>query len=353
MKSEVWKRLVDLDRLATWMDARGLGEGPVEDPLPLSGGTQNVLLKFRRGEKSYVLRRPPSHTQVDGTATMRREARILAALASTRVPHPRLIAASDDQTILGAGFYLMEPVDGFTPTVGLPDVFLANAGYCHRIGLAMAGAIAELAQIDPLAIGLSDLARLDGYLERQVVRWRSQLAGYGEYQGWPGPDNIHGLDVVTRWLERNIPGQFVPGIVHGDFHLGNVMFDRERPELSAIVDWELASLGDPLLDLGELIATWPDAEGQGIAPQVEVRPWVGFANSQELIAHYFTRAERDVGPLRWFIVLACFRLAAILEGTHARACAGKASSDVGAQLHTAALRLTERARSWIERYDIA
>src|SRR5271166_2629806 len=122
MSGDRWQSLVDLDRLLIWMDACRLESGPIIDPAPLAGGTQNVLLRFRRGDREFVLRRPPSHPYMDGSRTMRREARVLTALSGTDVPHPRLIRACVTDDVLGAAFYLMEPVEGFNAHVRLLEL---------------------------------------------------------------------------------------------------------------------------------------------------------------------------------------------------------------------------------------
>jgi aminoglycoside phosphotransferase (APT) family kinase protein len=119
MSEEAWQGLVDIDRLRGWMDGEKLGRGPIEDPTSLTGGTQNVLLQFRRDGRCYVLRRSPRHPRGDGNATNRREARVLGALAATGVPHPALIAACSSEEVIGGAFYLMEPVDGFNATAQL------------------------------------------------------------------------------------------------------------------------------------------------------------------------------------------------------------------------------------------
>ena len=130
-----WRDLVNLDRLAAWMDERGLEAGPIEEAERPPGGTQNILVKFRRGDRWFMLRRPPMSPRMNGSETMRREARVLGALADTDVPHPRLIAACPEEDVLGAAFYLMEPVDGFNPTVGLltPLVGLAWFGVSYAV----------------------------------------------------------------------------------------------------------------------------------------------------------------------------------------------------------------------------
>jgi aminoglycoside phosphotransferase (APT) family kinase protein len=339
--------LVDLDRLGGWMDEQGLPRGTVESPTLLQGGTQNILLRFTRGGAEYVLRRPPRHPRMDGNTIMRRESRVLAALASTDVPHPRLIAACDTPEVLGAAFYLMQSVSGFNATVGLPALHAGDADIRHRMGLALADGAAALARVDLVAVGLGDLGKLDGFLERQVGRWRAQLEGYREYEGWPGPGAIPGVQEVGDWLDAHRPPSFTPGIVHGDYHLANVMFRSDGPELAAIVDWELATIGDPLVDLGWMLATWPDAAG--VSPVgLTASPWAGFPGAQALVARYAQGSARELTHLRWYAVLACYKLGILQEGTHARAFAGKAPRATGERLHAATISLFERALRWLE-----
>jgi aminoglycoside phosphotransferase (APT) family kinase protein len=337
---------VDLRLLAQWMDSQGLGEGPIEDAVVLAGGTQNVLLRFRRAGRSYVLRRPPPHLRDNSNETMRREARMLAALAGADVPHPGLIAACPDETVLGAAFYLMEPIDGFNPSTGLPSYHAGSEAVRHRMGLALVEGIAALGALDYRALGLEGLGKPDNYLERQVARWKAQLDSYAQFPGWPGPGGIPGVEKVAAWLERHRPADFTPGIIHGDYHLANVMYRHDSPELAAIVDWELTTIGDPLLDLGWLLATWQETD----EPRefgVSIQPWRGFPKPQELVEHYRPRTERDLSAIDWYAVLACYKLGLILEGTHARACAGKAPKETGDRLHAHTVSLFERALRWI------
>lgn len=349
MEAEYWRQLVDLNRLREWMDTRDLESGPIENIKALTGGTQNILLQFRRGARQFVLRRPPAHPHLDGTQTMRREARVLAALANTAVPHPRLIASCDDKEILGCGFYLMEPVDGFCTTVSLPENFASNPAYRQRMGYAMIDAIVDLGAVDYVGAGLADFGKLDNYIKRQATRWRDQLESYHNYAGWPGTGGIPGLDAVSSWLEAQQPAHFRPGIVHGDFQISNVMFRHDAPEVAAIVDWELASLGDPLIDLGWLLTHWPDPDGACINPRLEITPWQDFPRAEDLIARYAERSGTDMSNVRWFSVLACFKLGVIIEGSYARALAGKAPMDTGETLHRMALRAFARTLDWIDR----
>lgn len=339
-----WQEHIPEQALANWMSQEGLGGGNIENAHLLGGGTQNLLLKFRHNDRDYVLRRPPPHLRANSNDTMRREMRMLQALADTDVPHPRLIAGCSDESVIGAAFYLMEPVDGFTPVNGLPPAFAGDPALRHRMGLALVEGIAGLGAVDYQAVGLADFGNPDQYLERQVGRWRSQLDSYQTFAGWPGPDGIPGVETVARWLENNRPASFEPGILHGDYHLANVMYQSDAPELAAIVDWELTTIGDPLLDLGWVMATWPE---QGIAtvPTLKVEPWDGFPSSEELIEHYAAHSHRSLTDIDWYTVLACFKLGIILEGTYARACAGKAPKATGELLHTSTVNLFERALS--------
>jgi aminoglycoside phosphotransferase (APT) family kinase protein len=338
--------VVDLERLRLWMDGQGLESGPIEAAQLLAGGTQNVLLRFERGGRPFVLRRPPPHKRKNSDETMRREARMLGALAGTAVPHPGLIAACPETDILGAAFYLMEPIEGFVPTTGLPEPHRSDASLRHAMGLGMVDGIAALGAVDHEAVGLADFGKPDGYLERQVSRWRSQLESYAELDGYPGPD-IPGVEQVASWLEANRPADFTPGIIHGDYHLANVMIRFDGPELAAIVDWELCTIGDPLLDLGWLLATWPSEAGGG-AGKVGIEPWEGFAVAGELVERYRGQTERDLSAIEWYAVLACYKLGIILEGTHARAFAGQAPKQTGDALHATTVALFEQALGRIQ-----
>lgn len=335
---------VDVNRLAHWMDAQGLEHGPLLDVTAISGGTQNVLLKFRRGDREFVFRRPPEHKRANSDETMRREARILGALAATDVPHPGLIAACADVDTLGASFYLMEPVTGFNPTLGIPEPHRSDPAMQHAMGMAMADGLIALARVDPDACGIGDLGRFDGWADRQVGRWRKQLDSYSELDGYPGPD-IPGVDEVGRWLAAHQPARVEKGLMHGDFHFANVLVRPDAGALAAIVDWELSTIGDPLLDLGHLLATWPvrdDMTGPiGVdAPSLPSR--------DQIIDYYADHTDRDLSDLTWFRVLAGYRLGLILEGTHARACAGLAPVEVGDQLHLLTVMLLQQATELID-----
>ena len=324
-------------RLARWMDSQALSSGPVEVS-PIGGGTQNLLLRVRRGADRYVLRRCALLADDREGTAMRRESQILAALGATPVPHPRLVAFCGDTAVLGASFLLMEDVDGFCPRAGFPDRWAPAA--VHRTGLALVNTLIELSRVDPCAAGWPGV-RSGGWLERQVDRWRGQLDGYRGIDDYGG-DRLPGVAEVGQWLDGHRPAAGREGVVHGDYHLANVIVRHGWPSVAAILDWELASIGDPLLDLGHLLVTWPKG-GLG-PPELAALPLPG---PDELIEHYRAGTGRSRADIHWFTVLAGYRLAIILEGTHARARAGRAPAAVGQRLHTLAEVLVGNARTAI------
>lgn len=347
MNAPAWPCAADLARVQAWMDTQGLGEGPIRDAALLTGGTQNLLLHMRRGDTAYVLRRPPMHARREVQATIEREARVLAALKGSRVPHPELIGLCLDCQVQGVPFYLMAPIDGFNASGRpLPAPHADDSAMRRRMGLSMVDALLRLAEIDPFAVGLEGFGKPVGFLERQVERWSAQLDHYRVHAGWSGPASLPGVAEVAAWLKRHQPAASAPGILHGDFHLANVMFSPDAGEVAAVIDWELATVGDPLLDLGWLVATWPDAGGYG-AGTIHVSPWQGFADAAELVEHYRQRSPRDLSAIAWYVVLARFKLGILLEGSHARACAGKAPFELGQKHHRSALKLFESARATI------
>jgi aminoglycoside phosphotransferase (APT) family kinase protein len=338
---------VDLAAVAEWMSEQGLGEGPLQDVAGVTGGTQNVMLRFTRSSRPYVLRRGPRHLRARSNSVILRETKVLAALSDSDVPHPRLIATCEDPSVLGdAVFYLMEPIDGFNAGEGLPPLHAGDAAVRYGMGLSMADALAKLGAVDHVAVGLADFGKPDGFLERQVPRWLSELNSYSEYDGYPGPE-IPGIEQVAGWLEANRPTKWTPGIMHGDYHAANVMFSRTGPEVVAIVDWEMCTIGDPLLDLGWLLATWRQPDGTAVFSHA-LGGQDGLASIDDLFQRYAANTTRDLSHITWYTVLACFKLGIVIEGTLARAFAGKAEKAVGDQLHAATVHLFERALRLIE-----
>ena len=337
--------LIDLDALARWMDGAGLGSGPIAGAAILGGGTQNIVIRFERAGRTYVLRRPPVHGGPAHDDSILREARMLFALASTDVPHPRVIATCGSPDVVGAAFYLMEPIDGFNPADGLPARFAEDRDAQASMSLSVVDALATLSRVDPFRAGMASPDRANGWCQRQVPRWISQLNSYHQFSGWPGGE-IPNLAEVQEKLSVERQVGFQPGVVHGDFHVGNVMFRFDRPEVAAIIDWELATFGDPLMDLGQLLATWPRARGRhSLATVLDL---AGFVSGEALVERYAARTSRTLEDLDWYYTLACLRLGVLLEGTYARACAGLVPLEVGLQFHDMTVALFEQA---LRRFD--
>jgi aminoglycoside phosphotransferase (APT) family kinase protein len=330
--------LVDLGRLEEWMTGEDLpGAGRLTGAARLQGGSQNNIFLLQRGDAQMVLRRPPLHLRKNSNDTMLREARVLAALAGSDVPHPAFYASCADLDVMGVCFYLMAPIDGFTPP-GEP-AYADDPDWPRHIGEEMAEAAARLGAVDHEAVGLADFGRPDQWLERQVSRWRSQLEGYAELDGYSGSELPH-VDRVGGWLDDHRPAECHIGILHGDYQFANVMFAPDEPRLAAIVDWELSTLGDPLLDLAWMLTAWhepTDPPGHGGGGPL----WDRMPSRQQVIDHYAAVSGRSVDAMPWFFVLACYKLGILLEGTYARALSGQAPMEMGEMLHAYATWLLE------------
>jgi len=247
--------VIDLQRLAQWMHDHGLpGKGePIEERF-LSGGTQNEIYEIRRGdERCCVIRIPPELAPPDRDQGILREWRIVDALDGTEVPHTPAIAACEDATVLGRPFYLMGFVEGWSPMgrETWPAPFDTDLEARAGLGYQLAEGIALLSKVDWRARGLEGLGRPEGFHERQVERWTSF------FQKVKTRD-LEGMGVASSWLRAHEPIDCIPGIVHGDYQFANVMCEDGAPAtLAAIVDWEMGTVGDPKLDLGWMIQSWP------------------------------------------------------------------------------------------------
>jgi aminoglycoside phosphotransferase (APT) family kinase protein len=312
-------RGLNVARLADWMDGAALpGKGEPLEARFLSGGTQNVIYELRRGEERCVLRMPPPDAPPDRDKGILREWRIIEALDSTEVPHTRAVGVCSDASVLGRPFYLMGFVDGWSPMDldqrRWPEPF--DTDLDARAGLAyqLAEGIALLSKVDWKAKGLSDLGRPDGFHERQVDRW---TAFFERIKG----REIDGLDIATDWLRTHRPLDFVPGLMHGDYQFANVMYCHGAPaQLAAIVDWEMGTVGDPKLDLAWMVQSWPQgieaADSSGEMSYVDMR---GMPSRTQVIEHYAKLSGRQVDDLDYYLVLAKWKLAIVLEQGFQRA----------------------------------
>jgi len=313
--------LVDHDRLARWMDEQELpGKGEPVATTFVSGGASNEIFLIRRGEHELVLRRPPRVVPKGRNETMMREYRVLAALNGTDVPHPEAYAACEDESVIGASFYLMGFVDGWSPmnTDGWPPPFDTDLEARNGLGYQLVDGIAKLAKVDWRARGLEGFGKPDGFHERQVDRWLAHLGAF-QFRELPG------LDESAAWLRTHKPSHWEPGIIHGDYQFANAMFRHGAPaRLAAMVDWEMSTIGDPLLDLGWVVNGWPD-EGYDFSSGGYV-DMVGLPTRTQILDYYATVSGRSVEEIDYYVVLARFKLAIVLEGGYARVVSGEADN---------------------------
>ena len=310
--------MIDLDRLAQWLDEEGLpGKGEPLEHRFIAGGSQNEIYEIRRGELHAALRIPPTSAPPSRDDGIWREWRIIEALDGTDVPHTKAIAACQDTSVLGRAFYLMGFVDGWSP-MGLADKKWPapfDTDHEARAGLAyqLVEGIALLGNVDWQAKGLADLGRPDGFHERQVDRWTSFLE---RIKGRELP----GFDEAAAWLRAHKPIDFIPGLMHGDYQFANVMYRHGGPaKLAAIVDWEMGTVGDPKLDLGWVVQSWPP---DPTSPEVATS---GYVNMQymptrdQVLAHYAEVSGRQVDDIDYYCVLAKWKLGVVLEQGFQRA----------------------------------
>ncbi len=337
-----FKGLIHWPQLNAWIAGQELpGSGPITAARKLQGGLQNNVFLLERSGATFVLRRPSKHLRPESNDTMLREARILKALASTTVPHPRFHTVCDDPSVIGACFYLMEPLEGFAPRGQLPGNYATDGTWRRAMGDELVRSAAALGAVDYKAVGLDGLGKPDDWHARQVSRWRSQLEGYRSVPDYDGA--LPHVDEVGRWLTDNLPADRRIGIVHGDLQFPNVMFSMHAPRVSGVVDWELASLGDPLLDLGWILSSWwEDGDPEGKNPLV--KPWADFLSRADLVKRYGELSGRSMDAMPWYFTLACYKLACLLEGTYARSKQGQIPAEVGASVHNYAVWLMKKAQ---------
>jgi aminoglycoside phosphotransferase (APT) family kinase protein len=240
---------------------------------------------------------------------MAREHRILAALGPTAVPVPPVLGLCDDDSVIGAPFYVMAFVegaifDGTEAVAGVP-VDVRRRSSEHLIDV-----LADLHDLDIDRVGLGDLARRSGYIERQLQRWTQQWERCATRE-------LPLIDEVARRLGDSIPAQQRASITHGDFRFGNCLVDVEAGRIAALLDWELCTLGDPLADVGYLGVQWYDGNPRH-ARRSDPTPAGGFASFDEILARYAARTGRDVGCIDYYVAFSCWRLAVISEGVYGR-----------------------------------
>ncbi|WP_396926965.1 phosphotransferase family protein [Mycolicibacterium sp.] len=320
--------------LSAWVRGQGIGSG-VSDLEPLAGGTQNVVVRLRVDGRPLVLRRPPPHPRPNSNRTMQREIAVLQTLAGSAVPHPEFVAGCDDLDVLGVVFYVMEDVDGFNPATEVASAYVADPRLRHQVGLNYAADLARLSAAPWQDRPLQQLHRPGSFLARQVPNFLTLLDSYRHESYQPEALEVGRL---ADWLGEHRPPDGEPGIMHGDAHLNNVLLRRDVPEVAAFVDWEMCTIGDPLLDLGWILVCWPN-DPDPINAGRELAALGGLPSRTELVTAYADAGGRPTHHLDWYIAMACFKLAIVIEGTYSRYLAGQAHREAGERLHDSANRL--------------
>jgi aminoglycoside phosphotransferase (APT) family kinase protein len=332
--------LVDSDRLAAWMDGQGLARGAPIEVERITTGHSNEVFAVRRGDLDLALRRPP-RTPISPTAhDMAREHRLLRAFTDHRaaVPIPRPVALCADSDVIGAPFYLMERLNGVVVREQLPPEFAGDPDTPVALAHALVDALAAIHAFDWRAGGLVDFGRPDGYLDRQVPRWLGQLARYKTR-------DLPEVDQAGEWLAAHTPAMQPPSVIHGDYKLDNAMFAARLPvETIAVLDWEQATIGDPLVDVGWLLGLWNEpGEAGAFGANVPLAHAPNTPTREQLAQRYAVTTGRDLEHLDFYCVLGLFKLACVMEGSYARFRAGTSDDAFFALLEEGVPALARRA----------
>lgn len=298
---------INLERASRWIAAAG-----VQAELPLTfarigGGHSNLTYEVRDAAgQRWIARRGPKGAGASSAHDVGREYRVLRALSDSGVPAPRALALSEDPSISDAPLLLMEYVDGIVVDEAVAhDLAPARR---HALGIAVTDALARVHAVDLEACGLLDFASHRSYAQRQLARWRRQWAAEGTRE-------IPAVDDLASRLERAAPRHEELRLVHGDFHILNLIFDAAEPDVRAIIDWELCTLGEPLADVGMLLAYWPQPDGPRLGGGTfAVTALPGFPTRAEIADAYAARSGRDIAELAFWETLGCWKIAIITNG---------------------------------------
>ncbi|KHK97756.1 acyl-CoA dehydrogenase [Microbacterium mangrovi] len=308
---------LDPERLGSWLHATIPDAGPEVTATLIVGGKSNLTYDVTDGSHRWIVRRPPLGHVLATAHDMAREYRVMSALAGSTVPVPRMIAFCADADVIGAPFTVMERVVGtaFTRAAQLASL---GADRTRAVSERVVDTLADLHEVVPGDVGLGDFGRPDGFLVRQVERWKKQLDA-SHSRELPAADELY------RRLAADVPADGAAGIVHGDFRLDNVLIDaQDRP--AAVIDWEMATLGDPLTDLALMLVYDRLARAGGaIVADANLAP--GFLSESESIDRYEARSSRDLSRFGFYLALASFKLAGIVEGIHYRSVHGQTVGD--------------------------
>lgn len=332
--------LVDAVALERYLRAALPGEGALHVERHQAGHSNETFF-VTRGDDRWVLRRPPRPPYLPTAHDVRREYTVLAALAPTAARAPAPVLFCEDESVIGAPFYLMQRVDGVVIRDEVPPE-LDTPEQRARIGEELVDALAELHAVDWRAAGLDGFGKPSGYIERQLSRWTKQYEGARKRTR-----RVRDLELVGRWLRSRLPPEQPHAIVQGDYKLDNTMFARAAPaRLLAVLDWEMATIGDPLADLGWLLSFWrePGDEPDLLHPALDTLfATGGWRTRAELTERYERATGRSMTDIGFYTVLAIWKLAILLEGSYARHLEGTTDDPFFALLEAGVPALARRA----------
>jgi aminoglycoside phosphotransferase (APT) family kinase protein len=307
---------IDLAGVGAWFAERVPGLAPPLRYDRIAGGHSNLTYRVSDADgREWALRRPPLGKTLSSAHDMAREHRVVAALGGTPVPVAPVLGLCEDEAVNGAPFYVMEFVRGpVLRGTAEGEAAFPDEGDRHEIGMRVADTLAAIHAVDPDAVGLGDLGRKEDYVARQLRRW------YGQWEKSKTRE-LASIDAVHDRLAARIPEQAGVSIVHGDYRLDNMILS-DSGEVAAVVDWELCTLGDPLADLGTLMAYWPERSAPDVAIGMPANLLPGFPTREELARRYAEASGRDISDLDFYTALGYWKLAIILEGVYARYAAG-------------------------------
>jgi aminoglycoside phosphotransferase (APT) family kinase protein len=330
--------LLVLEPLSRFLDEHGLGEGEIK-ARPIGEGHSNVTYLIERSGAEVVLRRPPRPPLPPSAHDVLREARLLRALRATPARVPEVLAVCEDAATIGCPFYVMERIGGEAIVASLPPA-LDTPAERQRIGEQLIDALVEIHAVDWRAAGLEGFGKPTGYLERQLRRF----TGLWELNR---TREIPAVERVGSWLAERLPDSGPATVVHGDFRLGNTMFATQAPaRLEAVLDWEMATIGDPLADLGYLCMMWTEAgdPAGGLREHLgRVTRAEGFPTRAGLIARYEEGSNRSMKDIRWYTTLALWKTVVFMEGNYKRAIAGSTDDPYLKQFGEGVLELAHQA----------
>ena len=299
----------DVERVGAWLVEHVEGARAPFDVELITGGRSNLTFRVTGADgRRFVVRRPPLGHVLATAHDMAREHRIISTVGRTDVPVPQTLGLCTDETVNGAPFYVMDYVDGVvldSPEAAAHLPLELRRPACEHL----VDVLADLHAADVDEIGLGDLARRDGYVERQIKRWTTQWEKSHTRE-------LPAIDEVAQRLAASVPEQIGVSIAHGDYRFGNCLTDVGAGRIAAVLDWELCTLGDPLADLGYLGVYWVDANGEGRANDPTSEP--GFLSYAEIVDLYAQRTGRDVSNIDYYVAFSSWRLAVISEGVYAR-----------------------------------